>query len=186
MANTTRIRGFVPAKSLLGAPWQSLIRQYPADGGRSAGIFIGDPITLDDDGNVSAATNTQSIVGVAVAIGKDTTTFGETGYFNPDDLGQRSLAAGDAGVIGVVPAEGVLYNVFVTLDAIIDLNVGDERDFTVNTGSTTTGNSAYVLASTTVATSCKVVEKITKPTNDTTIANGEYMIMFTTTENAQA
>lgn len=186
MANVSRIRGFVPAKSLIGAPWQSLVRQYKTDGAQTSAIFIGDAITLDTDGFVKAAANTDTIVGVAIAIGKETTTFGETGYFNPDDLGQRSLAALTVGVIGVVPAEGVVYNVFVTLDATIDRNIGDENDFLVTAGDPISGNSNYTLASTTAAPSLKIVERNTKPNNDTTIANGEYLVMFTTTENSQA
>ena len=40
MANTSRIRGFVPAKSLIGAPWQSLVRKYNADASKTNPIFI--------------------------------------------------------------------------------------------------------------------------------------------------
>ena len=183
MANTSRVRGFVPAKSLIGAPWQSLVRKYAADASKSAAIFIGDPVTLDTDGNVIAAVSGGVVLGVVVAVGEDATTFGETGYFNPNDLGKRFLAAADAGVVGVVPAEAALFNVFDD-GGDLDLNLGDSRDFLVAAGSTLTGNSAYTIDSTTTNNDLKVVEKNTSPDNDDSLADAQYIVKFTSTEHS--
>lgn len=183
MANTSRIRGFVPSKSLIGAPWQSLVRQYDAIAGRTADIFIGDAVTLDTDGTVIQAVSGGVILGVVVATGTQTTIFdGTTGYFNPNDLGKRFLATTDAGVVGVVPAEAALFNVFDN-SVDLDLAVGDVADFVPGTGSTITGNSDMALK-VSVNADVKVVEKNTNPDNDITLADAQYIVKFESTENS--
>lgn len=184
MANTSRIRGFQPAKSLTGAPWQSLVRQYDADDARANAIFIGDAVVLDADGNVSQAATGGTFLGVVVAVGKDTTTFGVTGYFNPDDLGQRYLPANQSGVVGVVPAEAALFNVFSTLAADLDLNVGDTADIVPGTGSVITGNSNMTINLPSTNSDVKVVEQNTAPDNDPTLADAQFIVKFQTTENS--
>lgn len=184
MANTSRIRGFVPAKSLIGAPWQSLVRKYNADASKTNPIFIGDAVTLDTDGNVIQAVTSGVVLGVVVAIGEDTTTFGETGYFNANDLGKRHLAAAEAGVVGVVPAEAATFNVFSTAAQDLDLNVGDTADIVPGSGSTTTGNSAFTINLPSTNSDVKVVEQNTAPDNDPTLADAQYIVKFTSTEHS--
>lgn len=182
MANVSRIRGFVPSKSLIGAPWQSLVRQYSADASKSEPIFIGDAVTLDTDGNVIQAISGGVILGVVVGIGTEDTTFGPNGYFNPDDLTQRSLPATTAGIVGVVPAEAATFNVF---DNGVDLDLvqGDLADLVPGTGSALTGNSAMALV---VASNndVKVVEANTAPDNDPTLADAQYIVKFVSTEHS--
>ena len=183
MANTNRIRGFVPAKSLIGAPWQSLVRQYNADAGRAQAIFIGDAVTLDADGNVSQAASGDTILGVVVATGLESTTFDTTvGYFNPDNLGKRHLAAAEAGIVGVVPAEGVLFNVFDN-SIYLDLAIGAVADLIPGAGNTVTGFSTMALVAN-VNSDVKVVEHNTQPNNDRSELSAQYMVKFVTTENS--
>ena len=183
MANTSRIRGFVPAKSLIGAPWQSLVRQYNADAGRAQAIFVGDAVTLDADGNISQAATGDTILGVAIATGLETTTFDTaSGYFNPDNLGKRHLAATEVGIVGVVPAEGVLFNVYDNGTAL-SLEVGETADLIPGTGDVVTGNSAMALVTNSNA-DVKVVEHNTQPNNDRTALSAQYMVKFVTTENS--
>lgn len=185
MANTSRIRGFVPSKSLIGAPWQSLVRQYDADDQKAQPIFIGDAVTLDTDGNVIQAVSGGVILGIVVATGTSATIFdGTTGYFNPNDLGKRFLAAGDAGVVGVVPAEAALFNVYSQL--ALDLGtpvIGDTFDFAVGTGSTLTGNSDMALVAD-VNSDVKIVELNTNPDNDKDLADAQFIVKFESTENS--
>ena len=185
MANVSRIKGFRPAKSLVGGAWTSLVRQYPADAAKSLSIFIGDVVTLAADGQVEAAATGDVVLGVAVAAGTNSgTTFGETGYFNPNDLGKRFLAAADDGVIGVVPAEMCLFQAFVTAGLDADLALGDSVDFVAGAGSAITGNSAHTIGSTTVNSDVKVVEFMTAPDNDSAEADAQYIVKFNLTENA--
>ena len=186
MANVSRIRGFVPSKSLLGAPWQSLVRQYNADAAKAISISIGDAVTLDTDGNVIQAVSGGVILGVVVAIGSGQTQFtgadSSQGYFNADDLGQRSLPAATAGVVGVCPAEGVLYNVYDnSID--LDLKVGDTADIVVGAGNAVTGNSIMALT-TNSNIDVKVVEYNTQPTNDRALVSAQYIVKFESTENS--
>lgn len=184
MANTSRIRGFVPSKSLIGAPWQSLVRPYEADAAKAQPIFIGDAVTLDVDGNVIQAASGGVILGVVVAIGSGNDQFDAVnGYFNADNLGQRHLPAAEAGTVGVVPAEAALFNVYAASGVDLDANVGDQCTFAVGTGSTITGNSGMALNAV-GAGDVKVVEYNTNPKNDRTLADAQFIVKFESTENS--
>ncbi len=183
MANVSRIRGFVPSKSLIGAPWSSLVRQYPCVT-PTGGVFIGDAVTLDTDGTVIPAVSGGVVLGVVVAIGETTVTFGGTGYFNPNDLGQRFLGATETGVVGVVPAEAATFNVFAaTAAGALDLALGDTADILPGAGgSTITGNSSYSITTSSNA-DVKVVEQNTAPDNDSAIVDAQYIVKFVSTEH---
>lgn len=191
MANVDRPNGFRAAKSLIGAPWTSLIRQYEA-ADRSADttnnhgdIYIGDPVALSS-GKVVPADSGDTILGIAVAVGKDGTDFGEAGYYNPDNLEKQYLAYDEDGIVGVIPAEAAIFEIQSASD--LDLALGSAADIT-NTaatthGSRTTGRSNAELT-TSVNSDVTVVEFITTPDNDTTLANARYLVKFNTTANAQ-
>lgn len=193
MANVDRPNGFRVAKSLIGAPWTSLIRFYEA-ADRSADttnnhgdIYIGDPVALSS-GKVVPANSGDTILGVAVAVGKDGSfvTDTPTGYYNPDDLTQRYGALTDATgvVVGVIPAEAAIFE--VQSDSDLDLAIGANADITnaaaTAHGSQTTGKSTCEIT-TAVNNDVKVVEFVTTPDNDTTLANARYLVKFNTTTN---
>lgn len=182
MANTSRISGFKPAKSLVGGDWTSLVRQYNADAAKANGIFIGDPVTLDTDGNVIRSATNDTILGVVIAVGEDVSNFGPAGYFNANDLGKRYLASAEAGVVGVVPAEMSLFEVYDD-GTDLDLAQGDTADIAPAAGSTTTGNSGYSITTAT-NNDVKVVEQVTAPDNDPSLADARYLVKFTKTEHA--
>lgn len=195
MANVDRPNGFKAAKSLIGAPFNSLVRFYEAadrsaDSTNNHGdIYIGDPVALSS-GKVVPADSGDTILGVAVAIGKDGdfVTDSPTGYYNPDDLMQRYASLSDTTgvVVGVIPAEAAIFEVQSASD--LDLVRGDAADIT-NTaatahGSRTTGKSSCELTTSTNS-DVTVVEFVTTPDNDTTLANARYLVKFNTTANAQ-
>lgn len=181
MANTARVAGFKPVKALTGGAWTSLIRKYEKDASASA-LYIGDVVNLEADGKVTQAATNDKMLGVVVAVGEDLTTFGETGYFNPNDLGKRFLAATEAGAVGVVPAEGSIFEVFDD-GTDLDLVVGGLADIAVAQGSTITGNSAYTIT-TSVNGDVMVVEQATNPDNDPSLANARYLVKFQDNQNA--
>lgn len=184
MANVSRISGFKPVKSLVGGSWTSLMRKYQADAAKTNPIYIGDVVTLAADGNVEVAVTNDTVLGVVVALGEDTTTFGETGYFNANDLGKRFLAAGEAGAVAVVPAELSLFEAYTAAATNLNLSVGDSADIDgENAGSTVTGNSGMHLVAS-VNADVKVVEQVTAPDNDPTAADARYIVKFNKTENA--
>ncbi len=184
MANVARIRGFVASKSLIGGDTGNpLIREYNADAARTNGIYIGDPVTLEADGNVAQAASGETILGVVAAVGVESTNFGDTGYWDADNLGKRYLASTDVGVVGVIPAEMYLFTVYDDVDN--DLVQGSFADLAVAQGSATTGNSAFTIdGAVTTNTDTQVVEQVTTPDNDPTLADARYMIKFQHTQNA--
>ena len=194
MANVDRPNGFRVAKSLTGAPWTSLVRYYEAADrsadttGDHGDIYPGDPVTLSS-GKVVVANSGDTILGVAVAVGNgDAITHGEAaGYYDPASLERTYLPLTIAdGVVGVVPAEGAIFE--IQSDSDLDLVVGDNADITTAAatahGNQTTGQSTVEIT-TALNNDVKVVEQVTSPDNDTSLANARYMVMFNTTTNAQ-
>ena len=189
MANIDRANGFRPVKSLVGGDWTTLVRPYTAADrsadttGNHGDIYIGTPVKLVA-GLVLAANSGDTILGVAVGTGTQTSTFGVDGYFNPSDLGKRFLAYDDDGIVGVVPAEMVLFEAQTNDD--LDLVAGSLADISVAAatahGDRVTGNSTaeIVVASN---NDVKVVEDKTTPDNDTTLENARHFVKFQTTEN---
>lgn len=189
MANVSRSFGFTPAKSLTGAAITDMIRFYNA-GVRSSDttnnhgdIYIGDPVKLAS-GAVLPANSGDTILGVAVAVGTTVSTFGQTGYYNPNNLMQRYLAYTDTGVVGVIPAEGMLFQCEEASD--LDLVQGSLADINSAAatahGSRTTGNSSVKLT-TASNNDVKVVEMVTSPDNDPTITAAKFIVKFQTTTN---
>ena len=146
-------------------------------------IYLGDPVTLTS-GKVFPANSGDTILGVAVAIGTDASTFGVDGYFNPNDLGERYLPLAKDGVIGVVPAEMVLFEAQTATD--LDLTLGALADISTDAteahGSQVTGISSAEIV-TAVNNDVKVVEDIVSPSNDVSLANARHLVKFQTTEN---
>lgn len=184
MANVSRPNGFRPAKSQLGAPWNGLIRfieaaDRSADTTNNHGdIYIGDPVALSS-GKVIPANSAATVFGVVVAIGVDNVTHGDTGYYDPNNLGKSYLAYNETGVVGVVPVEGMLFEVESASD--LDLVIGSLADTTLLAatahGSRTTGKSSVQLT-TASDNDVKVVEFVTTPDNDLTSAAARYLVKF--------
>lgn len=190
MANVDRSYGFRPAKSLTGAPWVGLVRQYPADAARSAtnnagDIYIGDVVKIVS-GVVLPAVTGDTVLGVVVAVGTTNTTFGPNGYFDPNNLGKRYLAYNETGIVGVVPAELALFDCVEASDldklqgGLADINMAAA---TTAHGSRTTGNSSTKLT-TASNNDVQVVEQVTSPDNDPTLTAARYLVKFQKTQNA--
>ena len=180
MANVDRPNGFRFAKTLTGSPVAGMIRQYNVDASNAAAIGIGSVVKLDADGNASICATNEVPVGVVVGTGEDNIDHGETGYFKADSLEQRHLPATTAGVIGVIPAEGNLFE--VQSDSDLDLAQGDTADFTAESVNTTTGNSTMEITTSSNA-DVRVIEMVKTPDNDTTLANARYIVQLIGTEN---
>jgi len=192
MANVSRSFGFRPVKSLIGAPWTGLVRFYTA-ADRSADttnnhgdIYRGDPVKISS-GLVLAANSNDTILGVAVAVGTTTsTTLGASGYYDPNNLAKSyaSLADATGVVVGVVPAEGMLFEVEEASD--LNLVQGSSADITTDAteahGSRTTGLSSCKIT-TASNNDVQVVENVTSPDNDPTITAAKFLVKFSKTQN---
>ena len=184
MANVDRPNGFRPAKTYSGAPWNSLVRRYEAADRSSdttnnhGDIYVGDPVALSS-GKVIPANSGATIIGVCVGVGKDASEHGEVGMFNPDNLEQRYLGHAETGYVWVVPKEHVLFEVQTASD--LDLVPGGTADITTDAteahGSRTTGLSSCELT-TSANADVTVVENVTTPNNDVTLANARHLVKF--------
>jgi hypothetical protein len=191
MANTDRPNGFTPVKSLLGAPWNSLIRKLTvaarSDATNNHGdIYIGDPVSVSTAGAVTVSDAGDTIYGVVVAVGTDSVTHGDQGPFNADNLSKQYLAHDEAGYVWVVPANGVLFSVQTALD--LDLSPGEKADIT-NTAATAHGSRTTSRSSCELTTASNndvmVVEDDTSPNNDVSLANARHLVMFLTITTTQ-
>ena len=191
MANTDRPNGFRFAKSLTGAPVSALARRYEA-GDRSADttnnhgdIYLGDPVTLTN-GRIFPANSGDTVLGVAISTGTDSTEHGQVNAFNADNLEVRYLAADQDGFVWVIPAEQALFEIQTSSD--LDLDVGSAADFNLVAatahGNRVTSNSNVELV---VASNndIEIVENVTTPENDITMANARHLVRFTETTFAQ-
>jgi len=192
MANTDRANGFTPSKTLSGAPVTGLIRKITvaarSAGDNSGDIYIGGVISVSDTGVVvNAVTTSADILGVVVGVGTDNIEHGETGMFTADSLEQRYLPDASAGVVWYVPATDVLFEVQTGAD--LDLAPGMGADFGLTTtdyasgttghGSQTTSRSLLELSSANAtAGDVRVVEDVTTPDNDTSLANARHLVKF--------
>lgn len=182
MANPDRPNGFLPAKSMLGAPWTALVRRYGITDGTD--LFRGDAVKLAS--NLAAiATSGAEVLGVVVGFGRDIpSSMGEAKpMFNAQNLENAyyddSESTDTEWYAWVCPAEGVLFEVQTALD--LDLDVGDSADLSLTTGSLTTGTSKHEIT-TSSNVDVIVVENIERVDNDITLINARHLVMFANTE----
>ena len=190
MANADRPNGFKFAKSMTGASPATLVRRYEA-GDRSSDttnnhgdIYPGDPVKLSS-GKVLPANSGDTILGVCVGVGT-ASEHGDTGMFNPDNLSKRHLNYDDDGYVWVIPAEGALFE--AQTDSDLDLAPGSQADFSTDANESH-GSRTTSLSSAEIVTSSnndvEVVQDVTDPENDTSIANARHLVQFISTQHAQ-
>jgi hypothetical protein len=192
MANVDKPNGFTPVKSLLGAPWNSLMRKVSvaarSDATNNHGdIYVGDPINISDAGVVTVADSGDAVTGVVVGIGSSSGVHhGGAGIFDVSDLTKQYIAHDAAGTLWYVPANGVLFSVQTASD--LDLSPGEKADTTVTAatahGSRTTSRSTAELT-TASNNDVMVVEDDTSPNNDVSIANARHLVMFLSVTTTQ-
>lgn len=182
MANTDRPNGFKASKTLDGAPVSHMLRKYTvaarADATNDHGdIYIGDPIKVSAAGVVTVADSGETIFGVCVGVGIDNIDHGEVGMYKADDLETRFLANLVAGFIWVAPKQNILFEIQSAAD--LDLTVNAQADVTTTAatqhGSQVTGVSSAELAAA-ANNDVTVVELVTTPDNDNTLANARYLV----------
>lgn len=187
MANVDRPNGLRPAKSLIGAPWNALVRKYEAADrsadttGNHGDIYIGDVVELVS-GKVQVADSGDTVLGVVVGVGSSSgIQHGEAGPFDASSLEKRYLGAAEDGYVYVVPADSVLFE--AQTDSALSLVAGDEASLTnaagTSHGDQSTGQSSTELQAVGAGTAdVVVVEDNTNPNNDTTLANARHLVKF--------
>jgi hypothetical protein len=122
-------------------------------------------------------------LGVVVGVGKDNSdtalnTDNTIRYYDPDNLSKRYLAHDEDGYVGVVPAEGVLFQVQSSASGLVQ---GAQADIAITgtaaRGSRTTGNSRQEIT-TAVNNDVEVVELVNAPDNDPALTEADVLVKF--------
>lgn len=185
MANTSKIRGFIPVKHVTGAPYNGQCNIYAVAAGDATPIFVGDPVKITSDANaqgiqlVTKATAGAAVLGVCVGVINpklDPVAGNMTAGSIALDTPQYRVAS-TAQYILVCDSDDVIYEVEATTGSNADYafavaNVGLNADAGVVTGSTTTGTSAASLnmagAAATATLQFKILGVVQRPDNEIT------------------
>lgn len=199
MANTSKIRGFIPVKHVTGAPYNGQCNIYAVAAGDSTAIFVGDPVKITSDANaqgiqlVTKATAGAAVLGVCVGVINpklDPVAGGMTAGSIALDTPQYRTAS-VAQYILVCDSDDVIYEVEAVTGsnasysfAVAD--VGLNADAAVVAGSTSTGTSAAALnmagALATATLQFKIMGVVQRPDNEITGAATKVLVKI---NNAQ-
>ena len=185
MANTDSPFGLIPREYFNGAPWNGKYRIYYVPSTDGTAIYKGDIVKLagsaSADGKYpdvaqAAATDT-TLVGVAVGFGTTPDLM-----FDINNLTRNYRAASTAMYVAVVDDPDVIFEVQEDSDggAIAVTAVGNNADFVVGSGSTTTGQSAMELDSSGVGTATaqlRILRLVDRPDN-VLGTNAKWLVMI--------
>jgi hypothetical protein len=183
--------GFKPVNRVDGLPYAGAIRQIPIAAGYATAILNGDTVALDTTGCIVAKTTTNSGDSVGVLVGCSyINSSGQpvSGQYYP--AGQSTSSVYAFGF--VVDDPNAIFRVAATNGAATTTPtaftraiVGSNVAITVNTGSTTTGDSYYGIdgtSSTTAALPIRVIDVVpdtaTGPASLSTTTYYEFLVKF--------
>lgn len=150
MANSSGAFGLRPVCYLNGAPYNGQANQYFVSAGEAASIFIGDPVRLSDvastsvDGLPSAEVGVQSSALVGVCVGTVPVTR-DSNIYREGGVNRIILVADDPNILFEVKEDS-------DSGVIALASIGLNCDLIAGTGSAVTGNSGWLLDSSSVAT----------------------------------
>jgi hypothetical protein len=199
MANTSKIRGFIPVKHTNGSPYNGQSNIYYVPSSDATALFVGDPVKLAADANaqgiqqVTKATAGAAVLGVVVGV--INTKFDpvagnmssgsvslDTPVYRPASTGQYVLVCDSPDVVYEVEAvtgSNASYSFAVA-------DVGQNADLSTVAGSTTTGTSAAALNMATAAATAtlqwKILGVVQRPDNEITGAATKVLVKI---NNAQ-
>lgn len=186
MANVSRPNGFRPVGHMGGANWNGRVTKYWIPASDGTAMYVGDIVKL---GGIADAEGRQGVIVSAAG----NTPVGPVVWFepNPADLTQnyrpasQNITAQNAGRF-VYVADSPDLVMEVEEDAVggtITLtNSGLNADLLASAGSTTTGQSGFVLDSSTAATTSTLVFRmlgwVKRPDNEVAVANAKMLVGF--------
>ena len=185
MANTSKIRGFLPMKHVNGSPYNGQSNIYFIPSSDSTAVFVGDPVKLATGANAQGVAQvTKATAGAAVlgvVIGVINTKFDpvsgrmsagsvslDTPVYRPASVGQYVL---------VCDAPDVIYEVEAVTGSnasysFLSADVGKNADLATVAGDTNTGTSGAALNMATKATTAtlqfKIMGVVQRPDNELT------------------
>lgn len=199
MANTSKIRGFIPVKHVNGSPYSGQSNIYATAAADGTALFVGDPVKLAADGNaqgiqlVTKATAGAAVLGVVVGV-INTKLDPVAGTMSGGSISLDTPVyrpASTAQYVLVCDAPDVVYEVEAVTGsnasysfAVAD--VGQNADLATVAGSTVTGTSAAALdmstKNTTATLQWKILGVVQRPDNEITGASTKVQVKI---NNAQ-
>lgn len=199
MANTSKIRGFIPVKHVNGSPYNGQSNIYATAAADGTALFVGDPVKLAADGNaqgiqlVTKATAGAAALGVVVGV-INTKLDPVAGTMSGGSISLDTPVyrpASTAQYVLVCDAPDVVYEVEAVTGsnasysfAVAD--VGQNADLSTVAGSTVTGTSAAALdmatKNTTATLQWKILGVVQRPDNEITGASTKVQVKI---NNAQ-
>lgn len=166
MANVSRINGFKPAKTGLGAPWNGQLTKYYVTAGDTTAIFVGDLVSLNgqsDANGIRAVTKTAvggAAVGAVVQVEYDMANL-NTPQYRPASTAMYVYVADDPNTV---------YEAQISGASPTATMVGQNANHIDSGGSTITGVSGEQVDSTTVGTTAtltlKILDYVQSPENE--------------------
>jgi len=158
MANRDAPQGARPLRHMTGGN-AFRMNPHPVDSSNTPGIFVGDFVMLENDGNAAAATAGARILGVCGGVAGD--------Y---DNLTRRYLPASTAGTILVYDDPDIVFGIQEDSDTstLAAEDIGMRADHSIGTGSTTTSVSGHEIDSSDKSTTdggLKIVRLVNRADN---------------------
>jgi hypothetical protein len=179
MANTSKIRGFIPVKHVNGSPYNGQSNIYATAAADGTALFVGDPVKLAADGN---AQGIQLVTKATAGTMSGGSISLDTPVYRPASTAQYVLVCDAPDVIYEVEAvtgSNASYSFAVA-------DVGQNADLSTVAGSTVTGTSAAALdmatKNTTATLQWKVLGVVQRPDNEITGASTKVLVKI---NNAQ-
>jgi len=170
--------GLKPVNRIDGMPYAGAIRQIPVAAGFGTAIFNGDTVQIDSTGYLvlSSTTNSGAIVGVCLG-GQYVNSSGQTvqGQYLPALISTSTNLA----YAYVVDDPMALFKVAVvssgtTMSSAGRTVVGSNLALVLNTGNTTTGDSAYAVTLTGAGTTATIPIRVIDVVPETATAADTY------------
>ena len=171
--------GLKPVNRVDGLPYAGAIRQIPVAAGFGTAIFNGDTVQINSDGYLilSTTTNSGAVVGVCLG-GQYVNSSGQTvqGQYLPASISTATNLA----YAYVVDDPMALFKVAVvavgatTMSSAGRAVVGTNLALVLNTGNTTTGDSAYAVTLTGAGTTATIPIRVIDVVPETATAADTY------------
>ena len=186
MANVSRINGFRPVKHLNGSPWNGQVNKYWLAAADGTATFVGDVVKLsgtsDADGHPSIAQVAAGNTPIGVIVSFEPNPADLTQNYRPASQNLATQAAGRWAYVADSPDLIMEAQEDAVGGALAITNVGQNADIVVGSGSTTTGQSAMQVDSSTANTTSTLVLQImgfvTRTDNEVGVANAKMLVRF--------
>lgn len=191
MANTSRVNGLNPVRSMVGDANHGQVNTYFIPSGDGTAVFVGDAVKADATGDpvasggraegrqsVVQAAASNAIIGVVVGFAVDPTNLNTPQY--------RAASTGKYVLLADSPDQ--IFEIQTSNGTLTVADVGLNANIAVAAGSTTTGASGMTLDVATINTTAtlplRIVGFTQRPDNDNTAALAKVLVRINNHQNA--